>query len=61
MAIFTSFLWMLNGGNAVHEETKILLFIYQCPPAHPSDTSYLIRLNRTVGASEFLTSNKELM
>ncbi|KRZ94825.1 PiggyBac transposable element-derived protein 3 [Trichinella sp. T8] len=65
MATFESFLRMLDGGNAVDEETKILLFIYQCPPAHPSDTSYLsecgVRLNRTVGVSEFLTSNKELM
>ncbi|KAL1237613.1 Chimeric ERCC6-PGBD3 protein [Trichinella spiralis] len=61
MAIFESFLRMLDGGNAVDEETKILLFIDQCPSAHPSNTSYLIRLNRTVGASEFLTSNKELM
>ncbi|KRX24470.1 hypothetical protein T07_1601 [Trichinella nelsoni] len=41
MAIFESFLRMLDGGNAVDKETKILLFIDQCPPAHPSDTSYL--------------------
>ncbi|KRY41980.1 putative piggyBac transposable element-derived protein 3 [Trichinella spiralis] len=41
MAIFESFLRMLDGGNAVDEETKILLFIDQCPSVHPSDTSYL--------------------